>query len=605
MDDRSTTVSVGGSLSGVVVIGDHNVVCDHAGTTVSPTTPPAPRRTTPPRSLLWGQREAPVGRDAELRAVHAELDARRHVQLHGPAGYGKSLLLRHISRQRAARDHVICLSESGKHVDDLLQDLFEACYEAAEDYRPTPARLRRFLEPIRAVLVLDHLSDRPEDIERVLDAASGCTVLSAVRERTLWSAGRAVALGDLSPEASLALVHRVLGRPPTAAELRQVRAARGSPPALLRLAATTTDERHRRVIRVLALLGGVGCSVALLALLAGIASAEAAPVLADLERVGLVTVDGGGVHLATPAAEVASASSAATTLADWLWSGPARSEVVEAAPVIVAVLTAAGPTAEALELARVAAPALLRSLRLGAWGEVLVLGAEAARVLGESRELAYFERELQVRDRLLAERSASGLWWKVLLPLLVLAPLVGFGWLALSEPGDTAGQPTASTTASAPDTVTTIPAGTPTSGPADPEDPITDPTTDPPCDPVLPASLGLDLVRNTRSIPIVAQPCHGDGVPTGRLALGGPDAPVFALKPDCPDVLSPGESCTVTIYFDATEPGDYTAQVTLPAERPMVLSGVVEAATSPVPPTTTVVKPTTTTTTTTTIPTPG
>ncbi|MFD0201676.1 MULTISPECIES: AAA family ATPase [Saccharothrix] len=603
MDDRSTTVSVGGSLSGVVVIGDHNVVCDHSGTTVSPTTPPAVRRTTPPRSLLWGQREAPVGRDAELRAVHAELDARRHVQLHGPAGYGKSLLLRHVSRQRAARDHVICLTASGKHVDDLLQDLFEACYEGAEDYRPTPARLRRFLEPVRAVLVLDHLSDQPEDIERVLDAASGCTVLSAARERTLWSAGRAVAVGDLSPEASLALVHRVLGRPPTPAELRQVQAARGSPPALLRIATTTTDDRHRRVIRVLALLGGVGCSVALLALLAGIASAEAAPVVADLERVGFVTADGGGVHLATPAAEVASASSAATTLTDWLWTGPARPEVVEAAPVIVAVLTAAGPTAEALALARVAAPALLRSLRLGAWGEVLVLGAKAARLLGESRELAYFERELRVRDRLLAQRSASGLWWKVLLPLLVLAPLVGFGWLALSEPRDTAGQLAVSTTASAPGTVTTLPAGTPTSGPADPGDPTTDPdgpvsdvTTDPPCDPVLPASLGFDVVRDTRSIPIVAQPCHGAGVPTGRLALGGPDASVFTLKPDCPDLLSPGESCTVTIYFDATAPGDYTAQVALPAERPMVLSGVVEATKSPVPPTTT---------TTTTIPTPG
>ncbi|TQM79206.1 MoxR-like ATPase [Saccharothrix saharensis] len=606
MDDRSATVTVGGNLSGVVVIGDNNVVCDYAGTTIGPATPPAVRRVEP-RSPRWGPRDAPLGRDAELRAVHAGLDAHRHVQLHGPAGYGKSLLLRQVSQDRAAREHLICLSASGKHIDDVLQEVFEACYEAAEHYRPTTARLRRFLEPIRAVLVLDQLSTDPRDIEHVLDTVPGCTVLSAARERTLWSAGQAMALGELSAEASVALVRRVLGRPPTDAELRQVRAARGSPPALLRIAAGTTDHRHRRVVRVLALLGGVACSAALLALLAGIASAEVAPVLADLERAGLVTADGAGFHLTTRSGDVASASAAATTLADWLWRGPTRHEVVEAVPAVVAVLAAAGPTADALALARVAAPAVLRSLRLGAWGEVLRSGLEAARRVGASDEVAYFERELAVRDRLLAERPRPRPLWRALLPLLLLAPVIGLGWAALSEPGDPTARPPAPTTPGEPVPITTIADGPPASDPADP----TDPPTAPRCAPLLPASGQLDPARESLSVPISPQPCHARGVPTGRTALGGPDPEAFILKSDCPDVLWPGESCTVTIYLNAVAPGRYTTQFGFPDERPMVVRGVIGAMDPPeAPPATTTTTTTTTTTaattsTTTTIPTPG
>jgi hypothetical protein len=94
-------------------------------------------------------------------------------------------------------------------------------------------------------------------------------------------------------------------------------------------------------------------------------------------------------------------------------------------PVLVAVLAAAGPTADAPALARV----------------------------------AYFEREPAVRDRLPAERPRPRPLWRALLPLLLLAPVIGLGRATLSEPGDPTARPPAPTTRSepAPVTTTTIP----------------------------------------------------------------------------------------------------------------------------------------------------
>ncbi|MGM1065250.1 hypothetical protein [Saccharothrix sp. Mg75] len=583
MDGRPNHFAVEGDV-GTVVIGDHDVLCDRRGTTTSPTRPPTARRRTPPPSLLWATRDAPLGREAELRAVHDHLDARRHVQVHGPPGCGKSLLLRHVSRDRPTGDGVICLSANGKTVDDLVQDVFEACYEAPVPYRPSPAHLRRLLGPVRALLVLDDLSDDPEDIEFVLDAVPGCTVLAGSVERTLWAAGRAVRLGELSEDAGTALVRRVLGREPTAAELWRVRAARGSPPALQRIGTATLDPVRGRVLRVLALLGGAACPVALTALLAGVDPAAVGPVLADLERVGFTAASGDGYRIAVEFDEVAAPEPVATALADWLRRGPDGPEVVAAGPVVVAVLHAAGATPAALDLARTAAPALLRVLRLGAWGQVLHLGADVADRLAATRELAYFRHEIAVRDRLLAgarERPS----WQVLTPLVLLLLFgVGIAWVALnargtSDPGTPAPAPagpgpTSSTSGPGPEPVpATVPEPGPGPGPT--AAPTAAPARDVPCPPVLPATREFAGPGDTASLSIAATPCTG-AVAAGRVSLEGAGAASFTVGSDCPEVLAVGEGCSLTVSFVAGEPGSHSASLVLPGAGATALTGVVE-----------------------------
>ena len=196
MDDRFKIV-VEGNVKDTIV-GSNNVVIRYEGTSTDPTTPPVVRRRTPPESSVWRAHEAPLGRDRELREIDAHLDERQPVQVFGRRGYGKSTLLRHIGRSRADVDHVICLSANGKTTDDLLQEASRPRYDV-QHYRPSDVHLRGLLEPVRSLLVLD---DFDGDIDTVLDAAPGCSVLVASPQRTLWSAGRALPLSALAPDAA-------------------------------------------------------------------------------------------------------------------------------------------------------------------------------------------------------------------------------------------------------------------------------------------------------------------------------------------------------------------------------------------------------------------
>ncbi|MCP2292813.1 hypothetical protein APR08_005767 [Nocardia amikacinitolerans] len=52
------------------------------------------------------------------------------------------------------------LSAAGLAVEDLLQSLFQACYDAV-DYRPDPTALRRLMGSIRALIVIDDFEVPP------------------------------------------------------------------------------------------------------------------------------------------------------------------------------------------------------------------------------------------------------------------------------------------------------------------------------------------------------------------------------------------------------------------------------------------------------------
>src|SRR6266540_687798 len=90
----------------------------------------------------------PIGRERELAATWTALAKGLPVQIYGTAGSGRSTLLHHLAQAKAAAGApVIFLSALGFTVDDLLQVLFDACYEN-DGYRPKPVRLRQLMSSV-------------------------------------------------------------------------------------------------------------------------------------------------------------------------------------------------------------------------------------------------------------------------------------------------------------------------------------------------------------------------------------------------------------------------------------------------------------------------
>jgi hypothetical protein len=376
-----------------------------------------------------------IGRDAELARLTACLEEGVPVRVYGPPGSGKSALLRRMAADRAASGtDVIYLSAAGLTVEDVVQELFQACYDA-EDYRPQPARLRRLMASIHALFVIDDFAGSTEDLRMLLDASPASDMIVASAERSMWSEGRAFEVAGLNEGPALALLEHELGRPLTGDDTEQAsrlwQASHGHPRILLQAAAAVrtaaggslaTDPHvltqalvaglgadARTALAVLRALDGVVVTSNLLIALTGITAG--ADALDEVRRARLAEPAGSGFVLATTPAVVLpdadrrplGAADFARPMAGWIRTRPAR-EVTAVAPAVVRVLTAAvdrGDLAGALELARAAAPALGRTLRWGAWSLVLALGQQAAHQLGAADDEAYFAHEDDVLRRAL------------------------------------------------------------------------------------------------------------------------------------------------------------------------------------------------------------
>ncbi|WP_143532141.1 hypothetical protein [Saccharothrix sp. ALI-22-I] len=142
-------IHVGGDVVGQLVVGDHNITVwaeQSVVTVVAHDARPQPARR--PSIRLLPRRPGALGRDREVEAVLAG----PLVQLHGPAGIGKSTVLRLAAH--AAQGEVVFLSAAQRSVDDLLQDVFEACYDTS-GHRPSTVELRRLLSGMDLRLLLD------------------------------------------------------------------------------------------------------------------------------------------------------------------------------------------------------------------------------------------------------------------------------------------------------------------------------------------------------------------------------------------------------------------------------------------------------------------
>ncbi|QEV16607.1 hypothetical protein CP975_03015 [Streptomyces alboniger] len=440
-----------------MVVGDHNdvnvvnhiVVFDH-GSSVAPSAEGPPRVQRRPRPADWVRPpRAPVllGRDEELARVDDRLAEGYAVRLHGPPGSGRTALLSRVAADRGPDGSVIFIQAGGLDTEDILQQIFQACYDT-EDYKPGSARLKRLMAPMEALVVIDDFADPASDGLAVLrDTLPGCDVLVASAEHgptETGSATRTCQLGGLSASASLALLERELGRPLSDAESRE--AARfaaevhGHPRALVASAALletggstaeafTADETAvasglaGRLGQGAAQLLGALCAFQPLpvpvALLGAVGAGTPVPgALAELQHLRLVTHESGGyrargrlaVLTTERAGTLRAAADATPDLATWIGQRPGRGEVAAGSGLLRRALVEAarqGDDTAVRDLARAAAPVLARSLCWGAWKEVLALGGAAAVRLDATEDVTYFAREEDVRRKALGLVSAA------------------------------------------------------------------------------------------------------------------------------------------------------------------------------------------------------
>jgi hypothetical protein len=425
-------------LAGQVVSADialkpgpaHGALADRV-TDVEP-----PRRRRKPVLLLPRDFAGLVGRDAEVGQALGELSGGGFVEFHGAAGIGKSAVLRHVSNrtQIAVGDGVLYLPRGSEPLNDVLQFLFDALYEADASLRPTDADLERLLADCEPVIVLDDADVSRDDLERLIALVPRGRFLLAAAERNLWGEGRAVALAGLQGGFAVTLFERGLGRALTAEERPRAEALcvalDGHPLHVLQAAAQVAagtwpadaatrrpgvaalSEVERDVLGVVA-AAGAPVNVDRIAAVVGGDGVEAAA--ARLEDAGYLRSASPRYSLAEPLEPPTEASLDTprwrSRLLDHLvvWVEQNRNSpatVIRDLDVIVAV--ASGPAAVAepalgLRLARGAEGALILAKRFERWAALLDGEATLAATTGDRAALGWVRhqqgtRALALRD---------------------------------------------------------------------------------------------------------------------------------------------------------------------------------------------------------------
>ncbi|MFF0490477.1 hypothetical protein ACFYTQ_15775 [Nocardia sp. NPDC004068] len=430
---------VGGDVFGQVVVGDHNVVINAHGSHVVVREGPPPavtRRVRPVGRPLPRAGGELFGRATESALVGQWVEEGVPVEVCGSPGVGKSALLRRFAadRARAGRD-VVFLHAAGLAVADVIQELFEACYDAP-GYLPEPVRLRCLMGSIQALIVVDDFEGSAADLTTLADAVPSSDLVVSTTRRIAGSQARSLHLRGLDEPAALALLTRELGRRLGADEAvaRELcRAAAGHPRALVQAASwlrtggaaaavadpavlqraliAGLDARPRQALTVLTALSGIAVPIGLCRVLT--ADPDVRTALETLNELGLVDNSGSDWRLAADPDAVTGAwgepvphpAGYAEPLLDWVTRTATPGELAAAAPVLVRVLHAAVETGHhttACALARKVSPVLATALRWGSWRSVLKLGEQAALAIGSAGDRAYFEHEERIRGRALS-----------------------------------------------------------------------------------------------------------------------------------------------------------------------------------------------------------
>jgi hypothetical protein len=155
-----------------------------------------------------------VDRDAEATAIVDAVRELRAVNVYGEPGVGKTyVLLQALQRgaDKPLRDGAVYLFAHGQ-LEDVMQGLFEEFYDCEPPFKPSDSQIRRDLDSVRALVVLDGLELRRDAAQQLPLAMPCCCVVIASRERSLWE-GAPLALRGLGVTDAVTVVEQELGRP--------------------------------------------------------------------------------------------------------------------------------------------------------------------------------------------------------------------------------------------------------------------------------------------------------------------------------------------------------------------------------------------------------
>jgi hypothetical protein len=439
--------TIDGEIKGQVAVGNYilqigdvnggvvNVAPQNLGPNYSRRAGPVNLRPRPFPTLL--------DRDNETATVLSALQIPTPVSLYGPAGIGKTSLLRGVAHSPASStfpDGIVYLSVAGLGVEDILQALFDVFHLSQANFKPQEAEIRVAMQGIKALILLDDLSLNRDEVTYLLDAVQGCTFVLTSLERSLWGEGRIISLAGLPTEEALDLFVSELNRSLTVTEQTEVREIcallHGHPLKILQ-SASLVRERSKTILdlkselqrdaseatlvegsfslitesqqRLLAILAAGGGAVVPEGHLGALSkSPDLKSDLQGLMSLGLIQAHSPRYSLAgnltTALASLWDLSSWEDVLINyfvqWLSQQPAQMLVEEATDVLVATIKKAGEKKrwpEVIRLGRALERILILWKRWQTWQDILNLILEAARFLGDRKVEAWVLHQIGTR----------------------------------------------------------------------------------------------------------------------------------------------------------------------------------------------------------------
>lgn len=459
-----TVLHVEGDVSGQIAIGSnihqesyrYELHATHGGIVNITSAPriqarPTPIDLRPPEFHDWLDRHEP------LKGAIAALQHEQPVEIYALPGVGKTTVISALAYDPQATvfpDGVIYLRGDRQSVEALLQDLYDAFYEADVPVKPSVTQIRHQLRSKKALILLDDLALSREEAEQVVQAVPQCAVLLASQTRCLWGSGYAMALPGLPLEDALKLVERELGRSLSKSErdMAQTLCERlNGHPLSIRQAIALIREKNQTfaaVLReihvdapqsslirhaiallsqhqrwILALLGALG-GIAILARQAAAITTlpNATPTLEGLQRLNLVQNQGDRYHLSGNLLEPLQQGADLTpwlerSLLYWIDQAEQLQFVPQQLMPDLDVLTyllewaaQSGHWVDVMRLGRLVDGALALSGRWTQWEQALQLCLQGSQLLGDRAAESWAlhqwgTRALCLEDRVTAEAS--------------------------------------------------------------------------------------------------------------------------------------------------------------------------------------------------------
>ena len=426
-----------------IAVGQYAVANTYNGTVIqrfAAGTAPRPTRRAPPQRRPPRDPVELFGRVAEQERIDAALNSASAIGVHGPAGVGKTALLKHIADDIGAAwpDGVLYANVGAQRLEDVLQWLFNVFWDTgAVIYTPGALQVGEFLEPVRALVVLDDLDLVAAEVQRLVDSAPACGFALGGGQPPLPE--RSYPLLGLDAGSASLLFARVLGRVATEVEQRAIDAFVGrvdglpgyvvTGAELMRDGTCAPSELVEQAGAVLARRRLVALPVEQQQLLRLLAELAPAAVPADLlgpdaedqlERLrvaGVVDRHSPRYTLAGPfdgtlARDALARNVPHVTAAEFLRRLVAEPERIgpDDVPSAAAALAwgqRAGAHEDVVRAARALAPAMVHTGYTGAWGTVVQLGLTAARHLDSVADEALLLHEQGTRLGCLGDRGPA------------------------------------------------------------------------------------------------------------------------------------------------------------------------------------------------------